>query len=70
MDLFDEYASAANDSNTDLELHLGELEESEEKPRMSHGVLIPSTRRFRNPKTQKIKNQEIQKSRNPEIQKS
>jgi hypothetical protein len=47
MDLFDECVSRANDSNTDLELHLGELEESEEKLRISHDIMIPSIMRFR-----------------------
>jgi hypothetical protein len=46
MDLFDECVSRANDSNTDLELHLGELEESGEKLRISHDMLIPSIMRY------------------------
>eukprot|EP00972_Heterocapsa_arctica_P049491 7285076-Heterocapsa_arctica.AAC.1 len=42
MDLFVRCVSAANNSNADMELHLGELEESEEKLRRSQGVLTPS----------------------------
>jgi hypothetical protein len=42
MDLFDEYVSQANDSNTALELHFGQLEESAEKLRISHDMMIPS----------------------------
>jgi hypothetical protein len=42
MDEFDKCVSAADNSNADIEFHLGELEESEEKLRRSQDALTPS----------------------------